>query len=114
MPTCIRVLKNSNRILVVVSIIDESLTANFTLIPDPQHEQQSSSPSIRAQKPQSAGAALYRSPYPHERKKVHEITKLNKKVEANYAQQLEETNHLKIFKQSVAEQECEVAIESLK
>lgn len=86
----------------------------YRLFADPPHmSRQQPSQSIRSQKPQSAGAALYRTRYPHERKKALEIDKLNKKVEAGYVQQLEETNHLKAFKQTVVEQEYEIAVESL-
>lgn len=84
----------------------------FSVAP-PHMSRNQPSQSMRTQKPQSAGAALYRSQYPHEKKKAQEIDKLNKKVEAGYAQQMEETNHLKAFKQTVVEQEYEIALESL-
>lgn len=64
-------------------------------------------------KPQSAGAAL-RTATPFERKKRQEVQTLNKKVEENFAQQLEQTNHLKAFKKTVVEQELEIATQSLK
>ena len=64
-------------------------------------------------KPKSAVTPPRHVSTPFERKRKQEVVQLNKKVETNFAQQVEETNHLKAFKKSVTEQEFEVAIQCL-
>ncbi|XP_067928341.1 kinesin-1 heavy chain-like [Watersipora subatra] len=64
-------------------------------------------------KPKSAGATLHRIATPFDRKRNQEVVQLNKKVESNYAEQIEQANHLKAFKKTVAEQEFEMVINSL-
>lgn len=65
-------------------------------------------------KAQSARPMLRHSATPFERRRNQEVTSLNKKVEANFVQQLEQTNHLQAFKKTIVEQELEIAIQSLK
>ena len=64
-------------------------------------------------KPQSAGVMMHRVSTPFDRKRTQEVVKLNKKVESNLAQQLEQTNHLMAFKKNIVEQEMEIAVQTL-
>lgn len=55
-----------------------------------------------------------RTQAPYERKKAQEVAQMNKKVEANLVQQIQEASHLKAFKMSVLEQELEINEEAVK
>lgn len=55
-----------------------------------------------------------RTQTPYERKKAHEVVQMNKKVEANLVQQIQEASHLKAFKMSVLEQELEISEEAVR
>lgn len=65
-------------------------------------------------KPQSASVMATRTQTPYERKKAQEVVQINKKVEANLVQQIQEASHLKAFKVSVLEQELEVHEEAVR